>query len=119
VARNRVLILAVIVIAFFAIGGYLILRSTGGGGQEVALHLTVRGSQITPANPSVKQGDHVTMTITADRKEEIHLHGYDIPFQVPSAGASVAHAFTASISGSFLMEIEDTGTPLTQFTVRP
>jgi hypothetical protein len=118
-SRNRVLILAVVVIAFLAIGGYLISRSVGGGGREVAIHLTVSGDKISPANPTVKQGDHVTMTITADQKEEIHLHGYDIPFEVPGAGGSVTHAFTADKSGSFEMEIEDTSTHLTFFTVTP
>jgi hypothetical protein len=117
--RSRALLLAVVVVAFLAIGGYLAFRSTGGGGSEVAIHLTVSGDKITPDNPTAKQGDHVNMTITADKAEEIHLHGYDIPFEVPSAGGSVTHSFTADKSGSFEMEIEDTGAPLTQFTVKP
>jgi FtsP/CotA-like multicopper oxidase with cupredoxin domain len=119
VTRNRVLVLAAVLVVFFAIGGYLILRGVGGGGQEVAIHLTISGSTITPANPTAKQGDHVTMTFTADKKEEIHLHGYDIPFQVPGPGGSVTHSFTADKSGSFEMEIEDTGTHLAQFKVNP
>jgi hypothetical protein len=119
VARNRVLILAVVIVAFLAIGGYLVFRATGGGGQAVTINLTVNGDQVTPANPTVKQGDQVTMTITADRKEEIHLHGYDIHFEVPSPGGSATHTFTADKSGSWPMEIEDTGTQLTQFTVNP
>jgi FtsP/CotA-like multicopper oxidase with cupredoxin domain len=117
--RNRVLILAVVVIAFLAIGGYLVSRNVGGGGRAVAIDLTVSGTTITPAHPAVKQGDRVTMTITADKMEEIHLHGYDIPFQVPSAGGSVTHAFTADKSGSFEMEIEASAQHLTFFTVNP
>ena len=117
--RNRVLLLAAVLAIFFAVGAYLIFRGVGGGGQAVALHLTFNGSTITPTNPTVKQGDQVTMTIRADKREEIHLHGYDITFEVPSPGGSVTHGFTADKSGSFEMEIEDTGTHLTQFTVSP
>jgi FtsP/CotA-like multicopper oxidase with cupredoxin domain len=119
VTRNRVLVLAAVLVVFFAIGAYLSFRSTGGGGQAVAIQLTVKGSSMTPPNPTVKQGDHVTMTITADKKEEIHLHGYDIPFEVPSPGGSVTHTFTADKSGSWPMEIEETGTPLGQLVVTP
>lgn len=117
--RDRVLVLAAVLVLFFGAGAYLIYRSTGGGGQAVSLHLAVSGSTITPADPSVKQGDTVTMTITADRQEEIHLHGYDIPFDVPRPGGSVTRTFKADKSGSFEMEIEDTSTRLTQFTVNP
>lgn len=117
--RNRAAILALVVLAFFAVGGYLVFRSTGGGGQAVSLHLAVSGGRITPANPSVRQGDMVTMTITADKQEEIHLHGYDIAFEVPSPGGSVTRTFKADKSGSFEMEIENTGAHLTWFTVNP
>ena len=118
-ARNRVLILAVVVIAFLAVGAYLVFRNIGGGGRAVPIDLTVNRSTMTPDTPTAKQGDQVTMTITADKKEEIHLHGYDIPFEVPSAGGKVTHTFTADKSGSFQIEIEDTGTPLGQFQVNP
>jgi hypothetical protein len=118
-ARNRVLILAAVVIALLAVGGYLISRSIGGGGRPLSVDLTVSGSTMTPAHPSAKQGDMVTMTITADKAEEIHLHGYDIPFQVPSAGVKVTHTFKADKTGDFDMEIEATGTPLGKFQVSP
>jgi FtsP/CotA-like multicopper oxidase with cupredoxin domain len=119
VTRNRVLVLVLVVIVFLVAGGYLIYRSTGGGGATVTLDLSVTGDKLTPASPTVKQGDRVTMTITADKKEEIHLHGYDIPFEVPSPGGKVTHTFTADKSGSFEMEIEDTSTHLAYFTVQP
>jgi FtsP/CotA-like multicopper oxidase with cupredoxin domain len=118
-ARNRVLILLVVVVLFLAVGGFLIARSVGGGGRPVTIDLTVSGSTLTPDTPTAKQGDRVTMTITADKAEEIHLHGYDIPFQVPSAGGKVTHTFTADKSGSFEMELEATSTHLGEFQVSP
>jgi FtsP/CotA-like multicopper oxidase with cupredoxin domain len=120
VAQNRVVILAVVVVVFLAVGGFLIARNTGGGGRPVTINLTVTGSTMTPTDtPTAKQGDRVTMTITADKAEEVHLHGYDIPFEVPSAGGSVTHTFTADKSGSFEMELEATSTHLGQFQVSP
>lgn len=117
--RNRALVLAAFLVALLAIGGYLVSRSVGGGGRAVSIDLAVNGSSIVPANPAVKQGDRVTMTITADRKEVVHLHGYDIPFEVPGAGGSATHTFTADRSGSFEIEIEDSNTHLAQFAVNP
>jgi hypothetical protein len=118
-ARNRVVVLAVVVVVFLALGGFLIARSVGGGGRLVSIDLTVNGSTMTPDTPTAKQGDKVTMTITADKAEEVHLHGYDIPFEVPSAGGKVSQTFTADKSGSFGMELEATSTHLGQFVVSP
>ena len=118
-ARNRVVILAVVVLVLLAIGGYLISQNIGGGGRQVSLALSVTGSSLMPDAPTAKQGDRVTMTMTADKVEEVHLHGYDVLFAVPSAGGSVTHTFTADKSGSFEIELETTGTHLGQFNVSP
>ncbi len=118
-ARNRLLVLAAVVVVFLAVGGFLIARSIGGGGRPVTIDLSVNGSTMTPDTPTARQGDRVTMTITADKAEEVHLHGYDIPFEVPSAGGKVTHTFTADKTGSFELELEATSTHLGQFEVSP
>src|SRR5438270_173189 len=56
-ARNRVLILVVVVVVLLAGGGYLISRVVGGGGQARSIDLTVRGTTMTPDNPTAKPGD--------------------------------------------------------------
>ena len=117
--RNRAFILVAVVVAFLAILGYLVTRYTGGGGTAVAIEITVTGSRMSPDTPSAKQNDRVTMTIMADRKEEIHLHGYDILFAEPAAGGRVTHIFTADRTGSFEIEVEESGTHLGQFQVSP
>ena len=117
--RNRLLILAVVVLVFLAVGGYLISQNIGGGGSPVTINLSVTDSTMTPDTPAARQGDRVTMTVTADRAEEIHLHGYDIHFSVPSAGGSVTQTFTADKSGSFELELEATNTHVGQFNVSP
>ena len=114
----RIAIVAAVVVVFLAIGGYLVFQGTGGGGAAVRVDLKVAGSTMTPDNPTAKAGDTVTMTITTDRDEEVHLHGYDIPFQC-KAGQPLTKTFKADKSGTFPMEIEATSTPLGKFTVNP
>jgi copper(I)-binding protein len=57
------------------------------------------------------------MSVTADRKEEIHLHVYDIKFDV-EPGKKVTKSFTADKSGEFPIEIEDTSKELGSLTVK-
>jgi hypothetical protein len=118
-SRNRVLILGLVLAVLMVGGGYLISRAIGGGGQAHSIDLTVSGTTMTPDNPKAKQGDRITMTVTADKAEEIHLHGYDIHFEVPSAGGKVTHTFTADKSGDFEIEIEALGKTVGHFAVAP
>jgi len=117
--RSRLLIVIVVVVVFVAAGAFIALRGIGGAGKNVTFNLSVNGTTMSPDNPTVSQNDTVTMTITADKKEEIHLHGYDIPFEVPGPGQSVTHTFKADKSGSFDMEIEETSKQVGTFTVNP
>ena len=115
-SRNQIVI--IVVVAFLVLGGLLILRTIGGGGGNVTLDLTVTGNTMSPANPTVKQGDHVTMSVTTDKAEEIHLHDYDIVF-AGEPGKKVTHTFTADKTGPHLIEIETTSTELGNLTVNP
>lgn len=116
--NTRIVVIAVVVVVFLAVGGILIFRSVGGGGQAHTIDVTVTGTTMNPSDPTVRQGDHVTMNVTTDKKEEIHLHGYDIKF-AGEPGKTVTKTFTADKSGNFDIEIEDTGTGLGSFHVKP
>jgi hypothetical protein len=118
--RTALVVAAAAVVAFVAVGGYLVFgRGSGGSGVPVTISATVTGTTMTPDVLSAKQGDRVTMTLTMDRKEEIHLHGYDIKFEARGPADVVTRTFTADKTGSFDIEIEDTGTPLGSFQVTP
>src|SRR5215471_9818881 len=109
----RIVIIAIVMVAFVAVGGYLIFaRGSGAAAQTVTVNASVTGNTMTPSKITVHEGDRVTMHVTVDRKEEIHLHGYDIPFEAQAAGDTVTHVFTADKTGSFEIEIEDTSTPV-------
>ena len=117
-SRNRLTVIAVIVALFLVAGGFLAVRGAGGGGKAVSVDLKVSGATMTPANPAVHLNDSVTMTITTDRDEEIHLHGYDIPF-VCKAGQPLTRTFKADKTGRYDLEIEATSQPVGTFTVSP
>lgn len=118
-SRNRLLVVAALLVVF-AIAGVAVVRSgLIGGGGPVTVNVTVSGKTMSPDNPVVHQGDKVTLTVTADRKEEVHLHGYDITFEIEKAGGSVTRTFSADKSGDFTIEIEDTGKELGNLTVKP
>jgi hypothetical protein len=105
--KNRgVLLITAVVVVFLAIGGYFIFSGVVAGGQARTFDLTVTGDKMSPSTISVHQGDKVTINVTADKKEEVHLHGYDIHFEIEKAGDKVTKTFTADQTGEFSIEIE-------------
>ena len=78
----------------------------------------VFGSTIIPPNPGAVKGEMVTFTITTDKDEEVHLHGYDIHFDC-KANQPLTRTFTADKAGQFELELEATHTQLTSLTVKP
>ena len=108
--KSRRPFIVVVVMAAVIIGaGLIALRNVGGGGQDRTFNLTVRANTMTPDIISVKQNDRVTLNVSVDRTEEIHLHGYDI-LKTIHAGDTGVYQFTADKSGSYPIEIETTST---------
>jgi len=114
--RNRVVIAAVLVV-FVAAAAALIFINRGQGGQNVTLNVTVTGAKsMQPTDLAVDQNDNVTMKITSDTDGEVHLHGYDLSFQV-KAGQVVSETFKADKTGDFPIEWESTSAPLGHLVV--
>jgi hypothetical protein len=118
VQRNQVIIIAVVVAAFVLVGGFLIYRQTGGGGQSRTFDFVVTGDKMAPSSASAKQGDTITMSVTTDKDEEIHLHGFDLKFE-GKPGEKVTKTFKADRTCDCEIEIEDTSTHLGSLTVSP
>jgi FtsP/CotA-like multicopper oxidase with cupredoxin domain len=119
---NRIgaLLIAGAVVVVVVVGGILVLRSTGSSAAgPKTMSVRVAGSSMTPDKLSAKQNQQLTIHVTADKEEEIHLHGYDIHFEVGGAGQTVTHSFKADKTGNFNFEIEDSSTPLGDLTVTP
>ena len=78
---------------------------SGTGAAEVTYMLRIESGRV-PADKRlirVKQGDVVKLQWSADRRMNIHLHGYDIERTV-EPGATAEMSFTARATGRFTVE---------------
>jgi FtsP/CotA-like multicopper oxidase with cupredoxin domain len=116
-SRRGVILIAAVVAVVLGAGGYLIFSQVVPTGKAQNIDATVTGDQMSPSTIAVHRGDRVTLSITADKKEEIHLHGYDIHFEIDKPGGKVTKTFTADKTGSFDIEIEQTGKQAGQLQV--
>lgn len=66
----------------------------------------------------VREGDEVTINITADEDEEFHLHGYDKSVDLERDRES-SLVFTAILTGRFPAELEHSKTEITAIEVQP
>lgn len=118
-SRTRVLVVVALVAVFFIAGGILIYATGHKGGQNLTFDLTVKGgTRMTPSDLPAHLGDHVTINVTSDTEGEVHLHEYDIAFDV-KPGETVTHSFTADKTCSCDIEWESTGLPLGTLKVSP
>jgi hypothetical protein len=71
-----------------------------------------------PARIRASQGDQVAIEVKADVTDQVHVHTYDLFFDVsPNRDAQIR--FRADITGVFEIELEDAGLPLTMLEVSP
>ncbi|MGY1740620.1 MULTISPECIES: hypothetical protein [unclassified Blastococcus] len=64
----------------------------------------------------VDLGEQVTLAVTSDAADELHLHGYDLTAEL-QPGAQAVLTFTADISGVFEVELHEAGTVLLSLQV--
>ena len=115
--RSRTAIVVVLVVLFAIAGGVLIYVNQPHGGVTRTIDVSVTGaSKMTPSELTANLNDTVTVNITSDTSGEVHLHGYDIPFEC-MAGQVTAHTFKADKSGRFDIEWESTSTALGELVV--
>jgi hypothetical protein len=77
------------------------------------IEVTVTGGQVSgdTGRVPVPAGEHVTLVVTSDAADELHVHGYDLGADlVPGIPATVE--FDATIPGVFEVELHDAGTLL-------
>lgn len=65
------------------------------------------------------KGDQIHFKVEVPFEEEVHLHGYDIPKEVPKGGGTVTYDLPATIEGVFEAELEDRKEQIIQLTVEP
>jgi FtsP/CotA-like multicopper oxidase with cupredoxin domain len=114
----RTAVVAAVIVLFVGIGAYLVFSRSSSSGQARTLEVKVTGSKMEPETLTARQGDTLTIDLTADKEEEIHLHGYDKHFEA-KPGQKVTETFKADKSGSFEIEIESSSTHLGELQVSP
>ena len=77
------------------------------------IEVTVAGGEVTgdTGRIPVAAGERVTLVVTSDVADEVHLHGYDLTAAL-EAGAPAELAFDATVPGVFGVELHDAGTVL-------
>ena len=118
-SRNRIGLVAALVVAFVIVAGFAIYKNQGGGGKNIRFDVTVtHADNMKPSELDVHQNDIVTISITSDMDGEVHLHGYDHAFDC-KAGQATAYTFKADKSGTFEIEWGSTSTHLGDLVVAP
>lgn len=77
------------------------------------IEVTVAGGQVSgdTGRVPVAAGEQVTLVVTSDAADEIHVHGYDLTAALaPSRPAQLS--FGATVPGVFEVELHEAGTVL-------
>ncbi len=82
--------------------------------------LAVKDGKLLGGNSviSVAQGTPITMRITSDHQDELHLHGYDLTLALPAAEPAEL-SFVADRSGRFEFELHHAQLDLGALEVQP
>jgi hypothetical protein len=90
--------------------------ATAETGQRIEVRVT--GGQVTgdTGRVPVPVGDQVTLVLTSDVADEVHVHGYDLTADL-APGTPAELAFAATVPGVFEVELHDAGTVLVSLQV--
>lgn len=77
------------------------------------IEVTVTGDQVSgdTGRVPVPAGEHVTLVVTSDAADELHVHGYDLGADL-APGTPATVEFDATIPGVFEVELHEAGTLL-------
>ena len=108
-------------VSALVLGGlFLLLRpdapDTAPTGRSFDLEISETGMR--PEEVSVREGDRVAMSIRSDSRIGLHVHGYDIEWEV-GPGEPTGMSFEADLTGRFPMEDHETERVLGVLVVEP
>lgn len=109
-------------IAALAMGGaFLLLRPASTSPAETkTFDLEVRQGERAGGTHVMKvnEGDEVVLRVRSDRREQIHLHGYDFSVQL-DPNVPTEMRFVADLTGRFQLEVEASGMTISVLEVLP
>ena len=121
-SRNQRFVLLGIA-AVIAVAAVILISS--GGSDESAKSSGPTTIVVKDAKPvggikqvTYKKGGTIDLTIDSDTADEVHFHGYDVHKDV-TKGGSVNFKLKATITGEFVVELEDHKQTLANVTVEP
>ena len=88
---------------------------------DVVVDIAIRDGDVTPQadRVEVKVGQKVTLHVTSDADETIHIHSEpEQDFEI-AAGDDVEKSFTFNIPGQIAVEAHELDTTIVQLVVRP
>ncbi len=93
-------------------------QQAGPARPDVTLKIAVHGGSVSPAThrETVRQGQRVRLTVTSDRANKVHVHGYNLESKV-RPGRPAVITFIASKPGLFEVETHDPARQLLQLAV--
>ena len=97
--------------AVVVVVGLIIAISSGGSSKHTptarSAHVFVTGCKPKGGinKIDVNQNDTLNLAVTSDCADEIHVHGYNFHKNVPANG-TVNFSFKATITGTFVIELE-------------
>lgn len=118
--RRCGLVLGVLV-AFFALVGCApgAPASSGSTPVTVAIAIELSGGTVKPNGQTINvaKGATVTLTITSDRDDTVHVHGYDIEVAI-AKGGTATRSFTADKVGRYEIESHSPAMIIAMINVR-
>jgi hypothetical protein len=90
--------------------------SASSAGQRIEVQVAGGKPSGDTGRVPVPAGAHVTLVITSDVADEVHVHGYDLEAEL-APGQPTEIAFDADIPGVFEVELHEAGTQLLSLQV--
>jgi hypothetical protein len=90
--------------------------SESSAGQRIEVQVAGGQASGDTGRVPVASGEHVTLVITSDVADEVHVHGYDLEAEL-TPGQPTEIAFDATIPGVFEVELHEAGTLLLSLQV--
>ncbi|MEU2158920.1 hypothetical protein ABZ532_28600 [Streptomyces sp. NPDC019396] len=83
------------------------------------VRISITGNEVSPAprRVEVARGTRVTLVVTSDQADELHVHGFDVTAELTPERARTL-SFVAVRTGLFAVETHKSGLVLIQLVVR-
>jgi hypothetical protein len=120
IVGGLLIVVAVVLLIVLSSGGSDDAGSATDAGKVPTIVVDKEGHPVGGiADLTYHKGDQIHFKVEVPFEEEVHLHGYDIPKEIPEGGGTVTYDLPATIEGVFEAELEDRKEQIIELTVEP